>query len=69
MKNHLLASYFHAILSVALAQFSSRGFEDGMPGIVRLAETSPYVQVSPLSSLAYMCCVDLDQSLSSCLFN
>lgn len=45
MKNHLLASYFHAVLSVALAQFSTRGFADGMPGIIRLAETSSYVQV------------------------
>lgn len=45
MKNHLLASYFHAILSVALAQFSARGYVDGMPGIMRLAETSSYAQV------------------------
>ena len=46
MKQHLLSSYFHAVLSVALAQFGSSGFPCGMPGIIRLAESSPYVQAS-----------------------
>ena len=48
VKHHMLSSYFHAVLSVALAQFSPSGFPCGMPGIIRLAEASPYVQVSGL---------------------
>lgn len=44
MKHHLLSSYFNAVLSVALAQFGANGFPCGMPGIIRLAEGSPYAQ-------------------------
>ena len=42
---HLLTSYHHAILSVVLAQFSFKGFADGMEGVVRLAEASPTIKV------------------------
>ena len=45
VRQHLLSSYFHAVLSVALAQFTSKGIADGIPGIIRLAEASPYIQV------------------------
>lgn len=45
VKHHLLSSYYHAILAVMLAEFSNKGFADGMAGIVRLAEASPYIQV------------------------
>lgn len=51
MKHHMLSSYFHAVLSVALAQFSTTGFACGMPGIIRLAESSPYVQVGMLPAV------------------
>ena len=53
MKHHLLSSYFHAVLSVALAQFGTSGFAHGTAGIVRLAEGSPYVQVSLLSTPSF----------------
>ena len=46
MRHHLLTNYMHAILSVVLAQFSGLGFLDGMEGVVKLAEASPYVKVS-----------------------
>ena len=42
----MLTNYFHAILSVVLAQFTGLGFIDGMDGVVRLAEASPYIRVS-----------------------
>ena len=48
MKHHLLSSYFHAVLSVALAQFGTNGFPCGVAGIIRLAEESSYVQASDL---------------------
>ena len=41
----MLSSYQHAILSVILAQFTSKGFSDGMEGIVRLLEATPRLQV------------------------
>ena len=50
MRHHLLSSYFHAVLLVALAQFSTKGFVDGIPGVIRLAKASPYVQVDPLGT-------------------
>ena len=43
---HLLSSYHYAILSIILAQFTCKGFSDGMEGIVRLVEADPKVQVS-----------------------
>ncbi len=46
VEHHFLASYYHAILSVVLAQFSHTGFTDGMTGIVELAQASPYLQAS-----------------------
>ena len=46
---HKLANYYHAILSIILAQFSHMGFENGMAGVVRLAQASPYIRVRPLS--------------------
>lgn len=49
MKHHLLSSYFHAVLSVALAQFGKNGFPDGVAGIIRLAEASPYFQARHIS--------------------
>ena len=45
MDQHFLTSYHHAILSIVLAQFSPKGFLDGMEGIVRLVKDSPYLQV------------------------
>ena len=45
-QHHLLISYYHATLTVILAQFSHKGFADGMRGAVDLAEASPYLQVS-----------------------
>lgn len=45
MDQHFLTSYHHAILSIILAQFSPKGFLDGMEGIVRLVKDSPYLQV------------------------
>ncbi len=46
MEHHFLASYHHAILSVVLAQFGPKGFQDGMEGIVKLVEASPYLKVT-----------------------
>ena len=43
---HFLTSYHHAILKVVLSQFTSRGFSDGMEGIVRLVQASPYLKAS-----------------------
>ena len=61
VKHHLLSSYFHAVLSVALAQFGTNGIVSGMHGIIRLAESSPYIQVCDhsldlLLSKANVCC-------------
>ncbi|KAL0038251.1 hypothetical protein WJX79_010181 [Trebouxia sp. C0005] len=36
--HHLLTSYHQAVMSVILAQFTPKGFIDGMEGIVRLVE-------------------------------
>ncbi|DBA97089.1 hypothetical protein WJX77_003952 [Trebouxia sp. C0004] len=44
MDHHFLTSYHHAIMSTVLAQFSNQGFLDGMEGIVKLVEASPYLQ-------------------------
>lgn len=46
MEHHFLASYHQAILSVVLAQFGPKGFQDGMEGIVKLVEASPYLKVT-----------------------
>ena len=43
---HLLSSYHYAILSIILAQFTCKGFSDGMEGIVRIVEAAPKLQVS-----------------------
>ena len=43
---HLLSSYHYALLAVILAQFTCKGFSDGMEGIVRAVETSPRFQVN-----------------------
>ena len=45
VRHHMLTNYMHAILSVVLAQFTGLGFLDGMEGVIKLAEASPYVQV------------------------
>ena len=45
MDHHFLTSYHHAIMSTVLAQFSNQGFLDGMEGMVKLVEASPYLQV------------------------
>ena len=45
MDQHFLASYYHAVLAVILAQFSGKGFENGMAGVIRLAQASPYIKV------------------------
>ncbi len=47
VRHHMLTKYFHAILAVVLAQFTGLGFLDGMAGVIRLAEASPYTRVSP----------------------
>ncbi len=44
--HHLLTSYHQAILSVILAQFTPKGFIDGMEGIVRLVEGHEGMQAS-----------------------
>ena len=41
----MLTNYFHVILAVVLAQFRGLGFLDGMEGVIRLAEASPYFKV------------------------
>lgn len=43
---HLLSSYNYAILSIILAQFTCKGFSDGMEGIVGVVEAAPKLQVS-----------------------
>ena len=48
---HFLASYYHAVLAIILAQFSKIGFEDGMTGVIRLVQSSPYIKVCALSAL------------------
>lgn len=45
-QHHLLISYYHAALAVILAQFSHKGFTDGMAGVIELTEASSYLQVS-----------------------
>ena len=57
MRHHLLTNYCHTILSVVLAQFSGLGFLDGMEGIIRLAEASPYIKVGPVSSDVELMCL------------
>ncbi|DBA92558.1 TPA: hypothetical protein ACH3X1_002782 [Trebouxia sp. C0004] len=44
--HHLLTSYQQAILSVILAQFTPKGFIDGMEGIVRLVEGHEELQAT-----------------------
>jgi len=43
---HLLSSYQYAIMAVILAQFTCKGFSDGMEGVVRLVEAAPRLQAS-----------------------
>lgn len=62
MDQHFLVSYHHAILSVILAQFSGKAFEDGMAGVVRLAEASPYIKVS----LCALCSVPIMKHPTCC---
>ena len=57
VRHHLLTNYFHAILTVVLAQFSGLGFLDGMEGIIRLAEASSYIRVH--SRAADICCFEV----------
>ena len=45
MDQHFLGSYYHAVLAIILAQFSKIAFEDGMAGVVRLVQASPYIKV------------------------
>ena len=70
VKHHLLSSYFHAVLSVALAQFGTNGIVSGMHGIIRLAESSPYIQVSNPStpkSQRLLCLVPVSHVTAVCL--
>ena len=46
MDKHLLSSYQYAIMAVILAQFTCKGFSDGMEGVVRLVEAAPMYQAS-----------------------
>ena len=50
-QHHLLIRYYHAALAVILAQFSHKGFTDGMAGVIELAEASSYLQVSNVPSI------------------
>ena len=43
---HFMTSYHHAILSVILAQFTAKGFADGMEGVAKLIEASNYLKVA-----------------------
>ena len=52
--HHFLKNYYHAILCVILAQFSGRGFVDGMEGIIKLAQASPYVKVPACSAIGFL---------------
>ena len=45
--NHLLGDYLRSLLAVLLSQFSRKRFPGGMDGVVRLAEKSEPMQVSP----------------------
>lgn len=42
---HFMSSYHHAVLAVILAQFTAKGFADGMEGVTKLIQASPYLQV------------------------
>ncbi len=53
VRHHMLTNYMYAILSVVLAQFTGLGFLDGMEGVIKLAEASPYVQVHWLDQVWY----------------
>lgn len=64
MDHHFLTSYHHAIMSTVLAQFSNQGFLDGMEGIVKLVEASPYLQVLFFSMLWSMSLLLFNNSLS-----
>lgn len=44
--HHFLSAYYDAMLSVILAQFTSKGFADGVEGIVRIAESSDFIAVN-----------------------
>lgn len=58
-QHHLLASYYHATLAVILAQFSHKGFTDGMAGVIELAEASSYLQASTMHQVAEPICAEL----------
>lgn len=45
MDQHFLSSYYDAMLSVILAQFTAKGFADGTDGIIRLAESCEFIAV------------------------
>ena len=45
VRHHMLTSYMQAILSIVLAQFTGLGYLDGMEGVIRLAQASPYIKV------------------------
>ena len=55
-QHHLLISYYHAALAVILAQFSHKGFTDGMAGVIELAEASSYLQVRVSTSIQLDIC-------------
>ncbi|KAL0023014.1 hypothetical protein WJX79_008349 [Trebouxia sp. C0005] len=44
VRQHMLTNYIHAVLAVVLAQFTGLGFLDGMEGVIRLAEASPWIK-------------------------
>lgn len=53
VRQHMLTNYIHAVLAVVLAQFTGLGFLDGMEGVIRLAEASPWIKVTP--TLLHFC--------------
>ncbi len=60
----MLTNYIHAVLAVVLAQFTGLGFLDGMEGVIRLAEASPWIKVTPTPPL-FCCFLPLSHSHSS----
>lgn len=45
LDQHFMTSYYHAMLSVILGQFTRNGFPDGVQGIIKLAEGSEFIRV------------------------
>lgn len=71
VRHHMLTNYFHAILTVILNQFTGLGFADGMDGVVRLTEASPYIRVTLIllyfpSSMVWGVCMHVSIHIHIC---